>query len=251
MRKVRLLAPPLFFWMVVFHASFLGKPALAAEIESVKIRSYYNETWAIESDPFDESYSIELRIGGYYRDLEPFPEENIRQLESALKEPPVEEWDLQWFGVDADWLKKTRDEALAKYQQDQCKSKCLTAEQIEWYSAAIENPEFISSLLNHFKEALGSQKYDSSLLDVQVVMDNGDLIELKASFPGFWLLPWEVNASGEKYRTFNPALSHAVSALLPKKDMNQFRLSPTVLEYYVRRTMSHIFRYWNRFPKYG
>lgn len=226
--------------MTLLSGPEIGESAQASQIESVKIYSYFQKDWAVAGTvPFEKNYTIELRIGGYYRDGEPFPEEKIRQLENALKKPQVQGWDPLLLGEDADWFKNTREEAVALYQQKVCKpnTECLSQKQIEWYSTAVEDPDFVSHVQARFKADLKHFTSNTTKLNIQVILDNGDTIELKGRYLGFWLLPWEIKTAKKKYRTFHPALSHAVSALLPKKDRNQYRFSMTLLEYYVITTM--------------
>lgn len=203
-------------WSAVlcFAIIFLFSVQAQGQIHQIAIRS----SWGGLGPHADTTIVITPSRDGYTESGQPIARALVNTLVATLREPVISKPDLASLGVTQQWLN-----ANAESQKPHSSSAPgdPTPGQRDLFEKSFSDQEVIARVFPKLFQGFHTDDYPA--VRVEVTMDDNSKLVAYSRSQFAFMLPWCVGP--DEKASYNSAISHAVSALLPKKTVNKNRLA--------------------------
>jgi hypothetical protein len=142
----------------------------------------------------------------------------IEVLAESILAPTISALDLDNIGISKAWVAKNKNSLLDG----------LSGQQRKLLDAELNNPVLIETAVrNHYKSFWSD---DHPYLEVQIKFESNS-VTIKSDDQHSFMIPWTIEESGKKRKTFDARISTAIAAILPTGALNKDRLGGANLSY--------------------
>ncbi|HET9392621.1 MAG TPA: hypothetical protein VFO29_03705 [Candidatus Rubrimentiphilum sp.] len=202
-----------------------------------------------------ERYDVVLRRKGTRfvsadRSVDP---EKIRALIAALDQPERPAPINVDFGITNAWLNRNAARAFTVYINNGSGGGegFYTAAQRSLYLGEFKNSRTVAAALAHYYADNRPIADDAPDVTLSLRMSDRRTITIHSDRTQALMLPWSVIDGPARRNNFNPAISEAIGAFLPRNYVNHERLSlATLLTMLPRLVGTEIETAWNKLPKF-
>ena len=179
--------------------------------------------WIVSTQTGPTSVSSNLLIvrkgNEYFADHYRYLRGQIQRLVEAITASPVLRLDLMALGVTQKWLDANAEQVLMEWKQSSPGGDWPRSSKNEplfndaQFLESFKNLKKVMTLLHNYYQ----DKWKDDYADLKVVISfqGGEEISVRSKSQHLYMIPWEVEHDGQKYKTFNPQISAALVDLLP------------------------------------
>lgn len=222
---------PRIIWVLLIPIIFTSSTASAQEVERIKI-SVMGDHWYKNSAPILPAVQIERKQDQFFlcfpvdsKDCtQPVDKKLVQRLVEAAAQPPLEHLDISRLGVMQKGLNaralqayQTKKEGMeSKWMGERCEPPLCSGP--TYKQVFIKNYTNIAEVDYQLKDYYYQLMWSDMTLGfwVSLTFKNGDTWEFFSFNQREFLLPWTVQRSGKKFKTYAPEISRAVYGLLPE-----------------------------------
>jgi len=160
----------------------------------------------------------------------------VQNLVNALDEPAIGHVELSNFGISQAWLDSHAQSALEAapyYRNDEQKQRFVKS-----FTDLNSTQGYISALFVYGKTD------DYSRVKVTVLFEGGKTVTAFSTSYFPFMVPWQIDRSGQEAKTYNANISRAVAVLMPRKATNRASLAGDGLEQELAEAIWHSIRNW-------
>ena len=174
--------------------------------------------WGGLGRPSNAEVVIHAEKAGFVCDGKPISPAQINALVAALEAPRITKPEIENLGLTQEWLKHNL--AHVENEMPGAFPNALPSQRALFENAFTDQnkiADVLPSLFSFFRTD------DYPHVAVEVFFEDGSTVEAKSNSQFSFMIPWQLSGNNGQ-KSFNIAISRAVSGLLPKEGVNQGRL---------------------------
>ncbi|WP_420238247.1 WG repeat-containing protein [Telmatobacter bradus] len=227
------------FWFCTILLLVLSFSTYTAQAQKQVREITIHSGWGGLETPQNATVTIHREQRGFQCDGKPVDAKLVQTVVTALGAPQITKPELANLGITHVWLKKQLTAVEAEMPGS---IPDATARQKDLFESTFADPQRMADITASLFKYWKSDDYPYVQIEVHFI-DGSKLTAESNSYYAF-MIPWKVQGA-QSLKTYNAAISRAVSALLPSKSPNKERLSGEgFASELAEATMNHIKEHW-------